>query len=216
MKLSDLKIPKVNVEQKTVRIEIPKIIDEILKIPSNTQDRFDLPKSILINGKFVGKSEGRDVFAASLNDNKIYIFFNKDETGFQSYVAGIERNIFNRDYLIINRTWTRQDLKQKGYLSGIFKLLKDQLNLSIMSDSSQTPDSRAFWKNIDKKFKVKILNLETGEKYERSEVPDDKIYDTEQATQYRLIIESKLNKKTITEWIEPILQPYIYFEEGDE
>lgn len=152
-----------------------------------------------------------------------YVFFNKDTEGnVTSYVVVNERRIFDRDVAEIVRTWTSSDLQNKGHVSAILKFIRDFSKMSIMSDNEQTPQSRKFWKNLSRKFNVQMIDIETGD---ISDVDETILYSKSQPEKYRLFIESyefiagvgKIpnSRKSLNEWSDTILLPYVYFEDGD-
>lgn len=197
---------------------------EIKIIPSNPTAVFKLPDSVILAAKVVGKSDHREIFSATFEDKIThYVFFNKDTEGnVTSYVVVNERRIFDRDVAEIVRTWTRSDLQNKGYVSAILKFIRDFSKMSIMSDDEQTPQSREFWKNLSRKFNVQMIDIETGD---ISDVDETILYSKSRPEKYRLFIESyefiagvgKIpnSQKSLNEWSDSILLPYVYFEDGD-
>lgn len=96
---------------------------------------------------------------------------------------------------------------------GMVKFVNDHLKLSIMSDGEQTPSSRSFWKSLELRLPIKIADLKNNTII--SKISDDELYSDTSPTQYRLFLESTSVKKSLKEWVEPILQPYHYFTTGD-
>lgn len=194
-------------------------------IPSNPTSVFNFPENAVSIAKIVGKSDHREVFSASFvnNNSEHFAFFNKDANGnVVSFVIVNELRIFDRDVAEIVRTWTLDSLQNKGYISALLKFIQDFTKLSIISDKEQTPTARDFWKNVERKFNVQMMDMETGNLYG---VDDTQVYSKTDPEKYRLFIESyefvvgvgKIpnKQKSLKEWTDPTLIPYVYFEDGD-
>lgn len=187
-------------------------------IPQAAETFFHLPNELIAKKKFIGKSDHRDVYSVSVDfdDEPHFILFNEDSQGVSSYLIVREDVIIGRDSAVIVRSWTRPDIRNKGYLSTLVKFIKDFLKMQVVSDNLHTPSSREFWDRLRKKFEIKTLDTNN------SAIIDTDVYSL---PSYRLIIESRSPimrkglkhniKKNINEWVDPILIPLICFAEGD-
>ena len=149
-----------------------------------------MPDSVVSIAKVIGKSDHREVFSASFHDSEgeHYSFFNKDDDGnVISFVVVNELHIFDRDIVEVVRTWTRDDLQSKGYVSTLLKFIRDFTKMSIISDNEQTPEARDFWKNVARKFHVQMIDMETGN---LNDVDEDRMYSKTEPEKYRFCVES--------------------------
>jgi hypothetical protein len=200
-------------------------LSEIKLIPPNPSSVFRLPENVIATATIIGKSDHREVFSASFSDRdgEHYSFFNKDSDGAViSFVIVNERHIFDRDVAEVIRSWTRDDLRSKGYVSALLKFIRDFTKMSIISDKEQTPYARDFWRNVARKFHVQMIDMTTGDLYDADEA---KVYSEKDPDAYRLFVESyefiigqgkvPNKRKSLKEWVDPSIIPYIYFEDGD-
>jgi hypothetical protein len=191
---------------------------EITMIPQASDSFFQVTKDTVSNKMFMGKSDHREIYSTFIihENEPHFIFFNEDEKGVSSYLIVREDNVFGRDAAIIARSWTRPDVRNKGYLSAIVKFIRDFLKMQVVSDNLQTPSSKMFWDSLKKKFEVKTLDVNS------SAIIDADAYSL---PSYRLIIESRSSimreglkpntKKNNNKWVDPVLVPLIVFTDGD-
>jgi GNAT superfamily N-acetyltransferase len=192
-------------------------LKEIAMIPQVSDSFFQITKEMAANKKFMGESDHREIYALSTiyNEEDHYVFFNEDEKGVSSYLIIKEQVILGRDSAIIARSWTRPDVRNKGFLSALVRFLKEFMKMQVVSDDLQTASSKAFWESLRKKFSVRTLDLF-----------NNKILDIDAYSEpsFRLIIESigtkdrrfvPNTKKNVKEWVDPVLIPFIVFTDGD-
>lgn len=196
-------------------------LSEILKIPKMTEKESKIPLSQekINNAVEVDiMGGGYQVFKCSYADSQI-AFFCKDEKGPVSIYVLIPVDIKNISGYLIQRNWTRLDMRKKGIASDLFVCIHKLLKKHILSDEAQTPDSQALWKSLSKRYDVKALNTRAGEIFKFDNNLIDTVYtlNDKKSADYLLIIE-KANETILPEKsidIKRMLTPYRLFEEGD-
>jgi hypothetical protein len=199
-------------------------LNEIVKIPTQPGETFILPSSLLTHSTPLGKSEGREVLSGSFTDQgqELFVFFNADDAGFQAYVVVHEVRLGERDIGVVVRTWARESLRRKGYVSGLIKFILDHIHLSIMSDDKHTPAAQLLWVGLAEKFNVQAINVKTG----KIQGSTKKVYSSSTTpTNLRLFIESGAVRigegwaphytKRLTVRADSTLPPYNHFCDGD-
>lgn len=157
------------------------LLHEIINVPQHHQSRFDnndfdiSSKSLVCHAKdnipvykIACHSDSNLIMFALLDDNQQVI------TCVIGYFWTFPKN--NTEYFMIKDVYTDPKQQRQGYGTSLYQCLLNKLQIKLWSDNEQTSTGRALWSTISKLTKIKVLDLQDGQIYDRSQISDDQVY----------------------------------------
>jgi len=161
-------------------------LEEILKIISQTGLGFDLDK-IKNFKKIKDNYLGEFYIEQGTIDDQFFFIIKKDLQIVGSLVATKIDDLeleSKREVLMIKRTWCKQDFRNKGLISNLYRFVYNDLKYALISDIEQSPETIQIWDRLRSSWNIKMINMQT------KEISDINAFDLYHDAKYALIVES--------------------------
>ncbi len=156
------------------------LLHEIINVPQHHQTRFNVndfdfsSKSVVCHAKdnipvykITCHSDQHLTMFAMLNDDQVIACV-------IGYFWTFPKN--NTEYFMIKDVYTDPSKQKQGYGTSLYQCLLNKLQIKLWSDNEQTPAGRALWSTLSKLTKIKVLDMQDGQIYDRSQINDEQIY----------------------------------------
>jgi hypothetical protein len=155
-------------------------IKEDIVSPLPNFEKEHIPTFESTSGKWIGTMSQEKIYLSNFfSDYQTFVIFdnNQEAISFVCIDDRIDKSINGQERNKIVRTWTKPELRRKGYLTIIFRFLIDKLNLKLVSDTHLTQDSIDMYKNLieKKKFLMTTFYNKHTKKFVHceDEIPND-------------------------------------------
>lgn len=165
-------------------------LDEIHLVVDQVNRNFSLSDFDLDTGQMVSKNEpSYEVWKyKAKNDPRLILFvLRSEESTPTDIISAVVGHFDPNDYFVIQQAWTDPQMRQQGFITSLYKTLHDRLQMSLASDLKQGPAMAKVWKKLP--FDQKVFDRKTKKLIPREQVGDEEIYNNDDPTRYRLIIE---------------------------
>ncbi len=146
------------------------LLREILKIDKLPEEHFDMEREFiqkLKNLKLIGQADGRDVFTATRRKDEV-IFCSAENVGETKNITAFiylqKAKVHGISGYILRRSWTRKDLRSKGYVMALVDFVLKYFKKPIISDEKHTEYARNFWKSAIQKGRGVMAITDDGKK----------------------------------------------------
>ena len=140
---------------------------------------FSIEDLDITNVIWVTRAENLQVFEIHPPKFKVYtIYAVKKDDKFVCFLWGVYHTILGTKYFMVDRLWTEPEYRKQGIASALYAALYEKLKIKLMSDNEQSPNAKKIWDRIRSIIPTKILDLQTGEKFDHQQVPDNVLYNT--------------------------------------
>ena len=174
-------------------------LDEIVVVPPMKTSGVDLSKIDQQSERHVFDIESNPVFEYAEVNGTARLYVLKINSTPASYVSYSIRTIDGYQYLYLDRAFTVEQFRGKGYALKIIVQLRKMTNKKMIGDENLTADGIKMWNNLAKVLPVKILDFTTGQMYAFDEVPTSQLVTTNQESNKHVFVIETLNALEVAE-----------------
>ena len=174
-------------------------LDEIVVVPPIKTSGVDLSKIDQQSERQVFDIESNPVFEYAEVNGTARLYVLKINNTPASYVSYSIRTIDDYQYLYLDRAFTVEHFRGKGYALKIIVQLRKMTNKKMIGDENLTADGIKMWNNLAKVLPVKILDFTTGQMYGFDEVPTSQLVTTNQESNKHVFVIETLNALEVAE-----------------